>query len=96
MSDGCAQIFFFTYSNPLFFALLSTCPLTQFYYLQVKLQVLQEEEEEEEKEIGGRGGKTVGATTAGPGGRKSKRKRKSDKLFGHIVRHRFLDVMLVI
>ena len=45
----CTNIFF-TYSNPLFFALLSTCPLTQFYYLQVKLQVLQEEEEEEEEE----------------------------------------------
>ena len=44
--------YFFTYSNPLFFALLSTCPLTQFYYLQVQVQVVQEQEEQEEEEGG--------------------------------------------
>ena len=45
---------FFCILRSFILALLSTCPLTQFYYLQVQVQVqvVQEQEEQEEEEGG--------------------------------------------
>ena len=48
--------YFFCILRSFILALLSTCPLTQFYYLQVQVQVqvqvVQEQEEQEEEEGG--------------------------------------------
>jgi hypothetical protein len=76
VSSGLAQTFIL--HIPLFFALLSTCSLTQFYYLNMKCKCKCCKRKRNGKGKG-KGRSKSKWNREGKGRRKSKRKRKSDR-----------------